>query len=59
MMDDPNTRPGYCPVCARRADIWDSTRGHWECVYCNWHGVRPDATPHIKGTYGNGMDSGA
>lgn len=47
-IDVPNTRPGFCPVCAQRANIWDALLGHWECTYCNWHGVRPDAEPHIK-----------
>ena len=46
--DAPNTRPGYCPVCAQTADIWEAIEGHWHCTYCNWHGVRPDAEPHIK-----------
>ena len=58
-MDEPNTRPGYCPECSQRANIWDYRRGHWECSYCNWHGARPNAEPHNKVTYGNGMDSGA
>lgn len=45
-IDVPNTRPGFCPVCARRANIWDAP--HWHCTFCNWNGVRPDAEPHIK-----------
>lgn len=47
-IDAPNMRSGFCPVCAQRADIWDDALGHWECCYCNWHGVRPDVEPHIK-----------
>jgi len=47
-IDSPNTRAGYCPVCAQRADIWEATQGQWHCCFCNWKGVKPDREPHYK-----------
>lgn len=41
MIDDfdaPNTKPGLCPVCGMRADIWNVHDSTWECTYCNWTG---------------------
>jgi len=36
--DAPNTKPGLCPECGKRADIWNVHDATWECVYCNWTG---------------------
>jgi len=41
MIDDfdaPNTKPGLCPVCGLRADIWNVHDATWECTYCSWSG---------------------
>ena len=38
--DAPNTKPGLCPECGQRADIWDVMRNRWECTYCNWTGIK-------------------
>jgi ribosomal protein L37AE/L43A len=39
--NQPSTKPGYCPECHNKADIWDDKRGAWECVLCNWTGRVP------------------
>ena len=36
--DAPNTKPGLCPVCGLKADIWDVMKSVWCCTYCNWEG---------------------
>ena len=36
--EQPDTRWGWCPTCGMKADIWNETRRHWECTYCNWSG---------------------
>lgn len=48
-LDKPNTLPGFCPVCAEPANIWNATRNVWMCSFCNWQGRSPDKEPHIKG----------
>ena len=45
---DPDTKPGYCPVCAKPATIWNVMQRTWECSYCNWSGRMTDQTPFIK-----------
>lgn len=47
--DTPNTRPGTCPECGQRANIWDSLRQLWECCLCNWAGKHPDRNPEAHG----------
>ena len=38
----PDTRPGYCPVCNMKAEIFDSRTGNWCCCLCNWEGRQPN-----------------
>ena len=40
-----DTLPGYCPECGQTANIWNDTRGVWECRYCNWKGRFPSQSP--------------
>jgi len=47
-LETPNTKPGFCPVCDQRADIWNATKNHWECCYCNWSGQRPNQEKRFK-----------
>jgi len=47
-LDTPDTKPGYCPICARPATIWNVMPRAWECTYCNWSGRITDQTPFIK-----------
>ena len=43
--DTPDTSPGYCPVCAKKADIWDKLNRVWHCQQCNWSGVHTSGNP--------------
>lgn len=36
--DSPDTKPGYCPVCGRPANIWLAVAHKWCCTFCNWEG---------------------
>lgn len=42
--EEPDTKPGYCPECYNKADIWDDRRRVWECNLCNWSGRLPSYT---------------
>jgi hypothetical protein len=43
-----DTKTGFCPECDQRADIWNATKNHWECCYCNWSGQRPNQEKRFK-----------
>jgi hypothetical protein len=41
-LDEPDSLPGYCPVCNNKADIWDAKTRHYECRLCDWTGRSPN-----------------